>query len=104
MTAHELGFVLRRGTYVMLGGPSFETPAEVRFLQTMGGDAVGMSTAAEVVVARHAGMRVLGISMISNVLSPAPEAPAVDHEEVLAAGVLAVQKLIPLISAVITRL
>ena len=55
MTAHDLGFMLRHGIYVMLGGPSFETPAEVRFLQAMGGDAVGMSTAAEVVVARHAG-------------------------------------------------
>jgi purine-nucleoside phosphorylase len=104
LTAHDLGLFLRRGVYVMLGGPSFETPAEVHFLQAMGGDAVGMSTAAEVVVARHAGLRVLGISMISNVLSSAPEAPAVNHQEVLDAGALAVQRLIPLIGAVIARL
>jgi purine-nucleoside phosphorylase len=102
--AASLGLTLREGVYVMLGGPSFETPAEVRFLRAMGGDAVGMSTAAEVVVARHAGLRVLGISMISNVLSPELEAPPVAHDEVLAAGAIAMRHLAPLIRAIVERL
>lgn len=103
-TAKDLGFALSQGVYVMLGGPSFETPAEVRLLLAMGGDAVGMSTAAEVIVARHGGQRVLGISMISNTLSPLPDSPPVNHEEVLAAGALAVKRLVPLITNVIARL
>lgn len=102
--AQELGFTLREGVYVMLGGPSFETPAEIRLLMEMGGHAVGMSTASEVVVARHGGQRVLGISMISNVLSARPEAEPADHEEVLAAGAEAVKRLAPLIAGVIARL
>jgi purine-nucleoside phosphorylase len=84
----------------MLGGPSFETPAEVRMLRALGADAVGMSTAAEVVVARHGGQRVLGISMISNDLSPEPDAEPVNHLEVLAAGAQAVRRLVPLITGI----
>ena len=99
-----LGIALQQGVYCMLGGPSFETPAEVRFLRTIGADAVGMSTAAEVIVARHGGMRVLGISMISNVLSTEPEAPPVNHAEVLAAGQEAVRRLIPLITGVLPEM
>jgi purine-nucleoside phosphorylase len=103
-SAAALAFTLREGVYAMLGGPSFETPAEVRLLRAMGADAVGMSTAAEVVVARHADMRVLGISMISNVLSPDPVSKPVNHLEVLAAGAQAVRQLIPLITRVIENL
>lgn len=102
--ANHLGFALREGIYAMLGGPAFETPAEVRFLRSIGADAVGMSTAAEVIVARHGGQRVLGISMISNVLSADPDAPVVNHEEVLAAGTAAIERLAPLIMNVISRL
>lgn len=106
--ARGLGFELRRGVYAQLSGPSFETPAEIRFLRALGIDAVGMSTAAEVVVARHAGMRVLGLSHISNVASdegPAA-APAVGdpHHEVLAAGREAVPRLVALIRGVLERL
>jgi len=101
--AADLGITLRDGIYVMLGGPSFETPAEVAFLRAMAGDAVGMSTAAEVIVARHSGLRVLGISMISNVLTIDPEGPQVDHEEVLRAGVEAIGRLAPLIAGVVQR-
>lgn len=68
--AADAGFALREGVYAYVGGPSFETPAELRFLQRAGADAVGMSTAPEVVVARHAGLRVLGISTIANLALP----------------------------------
>jgi purine-nucleoside phosphorylase len=98
--AQRLGFALCEGIYAMLGGPSFETPAEVRMLRALGADAVGMSTAAEVVVARHGGQRVLGISMISNDLSPEPDAEPVNHLEVLAAGAQAVRRLVPLITGI----
>lgn len=105
--ARGLGFELRYGVYAQLSGPSFETPAEIRFLRTIGVDAVGMSTAAEVVVARHAGMRVLGLSHISNVAAPevsvvpAGEDP---HREVLEAGRQAVPRLVALIRGVLERL
>lgn len=86
--AHEvaagLGVTLREGVYAMLAGPSFETPAELRMLRALGADAVGMSTVPEVIVARHGGLRVLGISMISNIATP--DAPPANHEEVLSAG------------------
>jgi purine-nucleoside phosphorylase len=64
--AQALGIALREGVYVQLTGPSFETPAEIRMLRAMGADAVGMSTACEAVAARHSGMRVCGISCVSN--------------------------------------
>ena len=64
--AEKSGFPLYEGTYVQLSGPQYETPAEIRLLQTLGGHAVGMSTAVEAIAARHAGMRVAAISRISN--------------------------------------
>ena len=73
---------LREGVYAMVSGPSFETGAELRFLATIGADAVGMSTAPEVIVARHMGMSVLGISLITNAATGA-ESENVNHEEVL---------------------
>jgi len=76
---------LHEGVYVMVGGPSYETGAELRFLRTIGADAVGMSTAPEVVVARHMGMRVLGLSLITNTAT-GDETEAVNHAEVLAAA------------------
>ncbi len=78
---------MREGVYAYVAGPSFETPAELRFLQIAGGDAVGMSTAPSTVTARHMGMRVLGISTISNMALPDP-VPGTEqtHEEVLEAG------------------
>jgi purine-nucleoside phosphorylase len=102
--AEDQGVRLQQGVYVALGGPSFETPAEVRLLRSLGGDAVGMSTAAEVIVARHSGVRVLGISLISNVLSDAEQAPEVSHEEVLAAGAAAGARLARLIEGILSRL
>jgi len=78
--AREQGVLLREGVYVMNAGPCFETPAEIAFLIGIGASAVGMSTVPEVIVARHGGMRVLGISCITNIAVGAEKA---DHEEVL---------------------
>ena len=85
--AAEAEVPLREGVYICLSGPSYETPADLRFLRQIGADAVGMSTVPEVVVARHGSTRVLGLSGISNVL-PGGEAPPVEttHEEVLETG------------------
>jgi purine-nucleoside phosphorylase len=103
--ADGLGIELRQGVYVGLGGPAFETPAEVRYLRMIGGDAVGMSTVPEVIVARHMGMRVLGISGISNAavhdLNAEEEA---SHEEVLAAGQVLVPKLIALLCGILAEM
>ena len=75
--------VLRHGTYVMVGGPNFETPAEIRYLRLVGGDAVGMSTVPEVIVARQLGMQVLGFSVMSNLAAGMPGA-LLDHDDVMA--------------------
>ncbi len=104
-TADDLGIELRQGIYVGLGGPTFETPAEVRFLRLIGGDACGMSTVPEVIVARHMGLRVLGISGISNVAVDDPDAlEAANHEEVLAAGQIMIPRLIALLRGVLAAL
>jgi purine-nucleoside phosphorylase len=73
--ARRQGLALRQGVYVAVKGPSLETPAETRFLRLIGADAVGMSTVPEVIAAVHAGLRVLGISVISNVNLPDAMAP-----------------------------
>ena len=109
--AAELGLELRQGVYVMSAGPTFETPADVRFLRLIGADAVGMSTVPEVIVACHQGMRVLGISHISNVI-PTEVVPREDegldqeglHQEVLQAGARAVPKLSLLIKGIIGKM
>jgi purine-nucleoside phosphorylase len=98
-TARRMGMMLREGVYAMAAGPSYETPAECAFLRTMGADAVGMSTCPEVVAARHLGLRVLGLSLISNVLT----GEAVSHEEVLAAGEAAAGPFEALIEATLGR-
>ncbi|WP_376790175.1 purine-nucleoside phosphorylase [Thermoflexus sp.] len=101
--AEAEGIPIHEGVYVMLGGPSFETPAEVRFLRLIGADAVGMSTVPEVIVACHGGMRVLALSGISNVLNPdAFEPPS--HEEVLQAGRVLVPRLMTIIRGVLRKL
>jgi len=104
--ARDLGIILHQGVYICLAGPSFETPADLRFLRLIGADAVGMSTVPEVNVARHAGMRVLGISGISNVavFEPKEEESKAIHEEVLEAGKALVPKLSALLRGVIKLL
>lgn len=80
--AAEIGLKVQEGVYVGNTGPSYETPAEVRMLRTLGGDAVGMSTVPEVIVARHSGMKVLGISCISNMAAGILDQP-LTHDEVM---------------------
>jgi len=99
----ENGLGCQKGVYVWLSGPSFETAAEIRFLRAIGADAVGMSTVPEAIVASHGGLRVLGVSGITNKVDPDGTNMA-SHEEVLAAGKTIVPKLITLLDAVLTRL
>jgi purine-nucleoside phosphorylase len=94
---------LQEGVYVCLAGPSFETPADLRFLRGIGVDAVGMSTVPEVIIARHGGMRVLGISGISNKAN-LDGTTVTTHEEVLAAGEVIVPRLTALIRGVLKEL
>ena len=81
-TAAEQGITLRHGVYAACHGPSYETPAEVRYLRTIGADAVGMSTVPEAIVARHMGLEVLGISCITNFAAGVLPQP-LNHDEVL---------------------
>ena len=83
VAAMHLDITLHEGVYTMVGGPNYETGAELAFLRMIGTDAVGMSTVSEVLVARHAGMRVLGLSLITNAATGS-ETEVVDHAEVLA--------------------
>ena len=96
---------LWEGVYICLAGPSFETPADLRFLRLIGADAVGMSTVPEATVARHGGTRMLAISGISNAL-PGEGAPPVEttHEEVLEAGRVLVPRLEAIVRGVLKEL
>lgn len=80
-TAEDLGISLNEGVYVGMLGPTYETPAEIQMLHRLGGDTVGMSTVPEVIVARHLGIRVLGISCVTNLGAGLGDAP-LDHAEV----------------------
>jgi purine-nucleoside phosphorylase len=102
-SAEQKGIHMNEGIYVCLAGPSFETPADLRFLRAVGADAVGMSTVPEVTVARHGGMRVLGISGISNKANLDGNT-ITTHEEVLEAGKVIVPKLTTIIREVLRRL
>ncbi|KAI4881678.1 hypothetical protein NFI96_031330 [Prochilodus magdalenae] len=103
----ELGYsdFLKEGVYCVLGGPSFETIAECRMLNRLGADAVGMSTVHEVIVARHCGMRVFALSLITNkaVMDYDSEEKA-NHEEVLQAGQQRSLQLVKLVSTMVARL
>ncbi|KXZ21515.1 purine-nucleoside phosphorylase [Bacillus nakamurai] len=101
-TANELNIPVQKGVYTAVTGPSYETPAEVRFLRTMGSDAVGMSTVPEVIVANHAGMRVLGISCISNAAAGILDQP-LSHDEVMEMTEKVKGGFLKLVKAVVAR-
>jgi purine-nucleoside phosphorylase len=102
-SAREAGIGLEEGVYVGLLGPSFETPAEIRMLQRLGIDAVGMSTVPEVIVARARGLRCLGFSSITN-LAAGISPTALSHQEVLEVGRVVGQSLATIVHGVIRRL
>lgn len=96
-SAEELDIVLSEGVYVMMRGPNFETPAEVQALARLGGNAVGMSTVPECLVARHCGMRVAGLSVITNLGAGLAKEP-LTHDETLAEGAQAAASVTRLIT------
>jgi purine-nucleoside phosphorylase len=102
-TAAELGITLYEGVYAGLLGPSFETPAEIRYLRTIGADLVGMSTVAETIAANHLGMQVLGISCVTN-LAAGLSGEKLDHKEVLEIGRSVAGTFTKLLAALLPRL
>lgn len=101
--AQEANIDTQSGVYISLSGPSFESPADLRFLRTIGADAVGMSTVPEVIVARHSSMRVLGISGISNKAN-LDGSTITTHDEVLEAGKVLVPKLTTIVRGFLSSL
>ncbi len=94
---------IKAGVYACLPGPSYETPAEIRMLRTLGADVVGMSTVPEAIVARHAGLEVLSLALVTNAAAGATDAP-ITHDEIVAAGLEAAPRLGSLIECVVMRL
>jgi purine-nucleoside phosphorylase len=102
-TAASQGFALQEGIYVGLLGPSYETPAEIRMFRILGADAVGMSTVSEVLVARHSGIEVLGISCISNMAAGILD-QALSHEEVMETTERVKGKFLALVKGIVPQL
>lgn len=101
--AKRLGIELFEGVYAALAGPSYETPAEIRYLRTIGADLVGMSTVPEVIVARHMGIKVMAISCVTNMAAGLSN-QTINHEEVLETGARVRGKFLALLGAVIPRI
>lgn len=101
--AKGLGFHLAEGVYAALAGPNYETPAEIRYLRTIGADLVGMSTVPEVLAANHMGMKVLAISCVTNMAAGVLD-QKIDHEEVLETGRQVRNRFTALLKAVIPQL
>jgi len=102
--AAEICVPVGEGVYAAMLGPSYETPAEIRFLRTIGADLVGMSTALEAIVANHAGMKVLGISCVTNMAAGVIPESRLVHEEVLEAGAAIRDTLVRFLKALVPRL
>jgi len=101
--AREVDPTLEEGVYAGVGGPQYETPAEIRMLQVMGADLVGMSTVHEVIAARHVGAEVLGLSLVTN-LAAGLGGEKLAHEDVLAAGAGAAERMGDLVATIVRRL
>jgi len=101
--ARQLGIKLHEGVYAALCGPSYETPAEIRFLKTIGADLVGMSTVPSVIAARHMGIRVLGISCVTNMAAGILDRE-INHAEVIETGNRVRTEFLSLLRAVIPRI
>ena len=101
--AYELNLKLQEGCYFMLSGPTYETPAEIKMIRILGGDAVGMSTVPEVIAAHHCNINVLGISCITNMASGILDQP-LNHLEVIETSTSVKDKFISLISEVIKKI
>jgi purine-nucleoside phosphorylase len=100
--AARIGVTLRQGVYACLPGPSYETPAEIKMLRTLGADVVGMSTVPEAIVARHSGLDVLAFALVTNAAAGITGA-TITHEEVIEAGREAGARLGSLIEAIVSR-
>src|SRR5712692_1023481 len=101
--ARAMGLEMRRGIYAALSGPSYETPAEIHMVRTLGADAVGMSTVPEAIVARHMEMQVIGISCITNLAAGVSSRP-IDHGQVMAIGERVRAEFTELVRRVVVRL
>ena len=101
--ADEAGITVREGVYALMSGPNYETPAEIRFLRVIGADAVGMSTVPEVTVAAHAGLRVVGVSAITNMAAGILDQP-LNHAEVVEVGLRVRVDFERLIRGIVARL
>ena len=101
--ASALGISLKHGVYAACHGPSYETPAEIRYLRTIGADAVGMSTVPEAIVARHMSLEVLGLSCITNAAAGVLPQP-LKHDEVLEMAKRVQNRFIALLERIVTAI
>jgi purine-nucleoside phosphorylase len=101
--AKEMNLTLRRGIYMALSGPTYETPAEIRMMRELGADAVGMSTVPEAIIARHQGMKIMAISCMTNMAAGILEQP-INHEEVMETGTKVAAIFKELLQRVISKL
>ena len=102
--AAKLNIPLPEGVYLAVLGPSFETPAEIRAFRTLGADLVGMSTVHETIVARHMGLEVLGLSLVTNLAAGLGEAAPIHHEEVMKTGARTEARFTALLQALIPQI